>query len=139
MLDRFRVASLFFVFSSLLYCEHALAQDSSSRYGMGGQTKQFGEVRKQISESGQPFRIEGHCQSACTMFLKLKNVCVDPNAELLFHAAETPKGTQRMMNSYNGSLRGYLVANHIMETTSFTTISGRDMIRKFGYRSCSPK
>lgn len=139
MLNRFRVASLFLVFSSMLYCcEHALAQDSSSRYGMGGQTRQFGEVRKQISESGKPFRIEGHCQSACTMFLKLKNACVDPNAELLFHAAETPQGTQRLMNSYNGSLRSYLIANHYMETSTFHTISGQDMIRRFGYRACKP-
>ncbi|RXH08341.1 hypothetical protein EAS54_36015 [Bradyrhizobium guangzhouense] len=128
------------LFSALTYfCEDAIAQDSSSRYGMGGQTRQFGEMRKQLSESGQPFRIEGHCQSACTMFLKMKNACVDPNAELLFHAAETPKGTQRMLNSYNGSLRSYLIANHIMETSTFTTISGRDVIRKFGYRACSPK
>ena len=117
----------------------AFAQESSSRYGMGGQTQQFGQIRKQLSETGQSFRIEGHCQSACTMFLKLKNACVDPNAELLFHAGETPKGTERMLNSYNGSLRGYLVANHIMDTSTFTTISGRDIIRKFGYRSCSPK
>src|SRR4051794_36634070 len=64
----------------------AFAQESSSRYGMGGQTQQFGQIRKQLSETGQPFRIEGHCQSACTMFLGLKNACVDPNAELLFHA-----------------------------------------------------
>ena len=125
--------------AALLFCEDAFAQDSSSRYGMGGQTRQFGQVRKQLSETGQPFRIEGHCQLACTMFLKLKNACVDPSAELLFHAGETPQGTQRMMNSYNGSLRSYLVAHHTMETTTFTAISGQDIIRKFGYRPCSPK
>jgi hypothetical protein len=133
------VSSLILFSASAFFCAEAFAQESSSRFGMGGQTGQFGQIRKQLSETGQSFRIEGHCQSACTMFLKLKNACVDPNAELLFHAGETPKGTQRMLNSYNGSLRSYLVANHIMETSTFTTISGRDIIRKFGYRPCSPK
>jgi hypothetical protein len=133
------VFSLILFSASAFFCAEAFAQESSSRFGMGGQTGQFGQIRKQLSETGQSFRIEGHCQSACTMFLKLKNACVDPNAELLFHAGETPKGTQRMLNSYNGSLRSYLVANHIMETSTFTTISGRDIIRKFGYRPCSPK
>lgn len=128
------------LFSALpCFCEDALAQDSSSRYGMGGRTGQFGEIRQQIAVSGQPFKIEGHCQSACTMFLKLKNACVDPNAELLFHAGSNQKATQQMLGSYNGALRNYLVANHIMDTTTFTTISGRDMIQKFGYRSCAGK
>lgn len=115
------------------------AQETSTRFGMGGNTGQFGQMRQQIGASGQEFRIEGHCQSACTMFLKLGKACVDPNAELLFHAGSNEKATQQMMNSYNGSLRAYLVANHYMETTTFHTISGQDIIRKFGYRACKPK
>jgi hypothetical protein len=115
------------------------AQESSMRFGMGGRTGQFGQVRQQMEATGQAFRIEGHCQSACTMFLKLRNVCVDPNAELLFHAGSNQKATQQMLNSYNGSLRSYLVANHYMETTTFHTISGQDIIRRFGYRACKPK
>lgn len=127
-------------FSALTFlCHGAFAQDSSYRYGMGGRTGQFGQIRQQVAASGQPFRIEGHCQSACTMFLKLKNACVEPSAELLFHAGSNQKATQQMMNSYNGRLRSYLVANHIMDTTTFTTISGRDIIQKFGYRACAAK
>lgn len=140
--NRFLPVFLLLIFSPLAlacYSDDASAQESSSRYGMGGRTKDFGQIRKQLSETGQSFRIEGHCQSACTMFLRLKNACVDPDAELLFHAGSNQQATQRMLNSYNGSLRSYLVANHIMDTSSFTTISGRDIIRKFGYRACSPK
>ncbi|MGY3341436.1 hypothetical protein ACVWZ4_007396 [Bradyrhizobium sp. USDA 4472] len=128
------------VMSSTACCwDVARAQDSSSRYGMGGRIRDFKEYRQQASQTGQPFRIEGHCQSACTMFLRLRNACVDPNAELLFHAGSDQKATQSMLNSYNGALRSYLLANHIMDTTSFTTISGRDIIHRFGYRACSPK
>ena len=138
--NRSAMVCLLALFSALTwFCENALAQETSSRYGMGGRTGQFGEIRQQIAVSGHPFRIEGHCQSACTMFLKLKTACVEPSAELLFHAGSNQKATQQMLNSYNGALRNYLVANHIMETTSFTTISGRDIIQKFGYRSCAAK
>jgi len=39
------------------------------------------------------------------------------------------------MRHYNAK-RAHLVANRVMETISFTTISGSDMITKFGYREC---
>jgi hypothetical protein len=70
------------------------------------------------------------------MFLALPNVCIQPNARLLFHAGAQPIATQRMMNSYNAKLRAYLTANRAMETPAFHTISGSDMINKFGYRRC---
>jgi hypothetical protein len=41
-----------------------------------------------------------------------------------------------MLNSYNPKLRTYLISNGIMESPTFYTISGRDMIRRFGYRQC---
>ncbi len=88
------------------------------------------------NQTGELFRITGHCQSACTMFLAIRNVCVEPGARLLFHAARNPIGTDRMFNSYNAALRNYLTANRAMETAKFHTISGRDMISKFGYRRC---
>jgi hypothetical protein len=43
------------------------------------------------------------------------------------------------MNAYNASLRAYLVSNHYMDTLVLHTISGRDMIQKFGYRECPRK
>ena len=114
----------------------ALAQASSAPYSMGGSTKRFAQDRDRTAKSGQLFRIEGHCQSACTMFLSLKNVCVDPNAELLFHAGNDPQATQRMLASYNAGLRSFLTVNHYMDTPQFHTISGSEIIQKFGYRQC---
>ena len=86
--------------------------------------------------TGERFRITGHCQSACTMFLAVRSVCIEPSARLLFHAGENDVATRRMLNSYNGKLRSYLTANKIMSTPAFTTIPGRDIIRRFGYRAC---
>jgi len=118
----------------------AFAQESSAPYGHGARTfrqvEEFAHDRDQLAKSGQMFKIEGHCQSACTLFLKLRNVCIDPNAELLFHAGVKPQSTALMLASYNGKLRSYLMANHYMDTPEFHTISGLEMIQRFGYRRC---
>jgi hypothetical protein len=130
------------VMLSLLTSVPALAVGSSTPYGKGGWFAQFDPIVRQYNQSGEEFRIEGHCQSACTMFLGIRNVCIVRSARLLFHAGHDRQwnikasATNHKMNHYNAKLRAYLVANRIMETISFTTISGSDMITKFGYREC---
>lgn len=125
----------------------ALADGSSLPYGGGGRINP-GEIIKKYNQSGELFRIEGSCQSSCTMLLAIKNVCVDPSATLLFHAALFPneKGQKppparqaAMLNSYKPKLRSHLVSNHYVDTFEFHAIPGRDIIQKFGYRACPPK
>jgi hypothetical protein len=113
----------------------AIAADSTP-YAMGGITREFAPKVREADRSGKLFRIGGHCQSACTMFLAVRNVCIEPSAQLLFHAGKTATGTRDMINSYNPKLRAYLTSNGIMESSDFHTISGRDMITRFGYRQC---
>jgi hypothetical protein len=121
----------------------ALAVGSSQAYGRGGWFEQFDPIVRQYNQSGEQFRIEGHCQSACTLFLGIRNVCIARSASLLFHAGHdrqrniSPSATKHLMSAYNGRLRAYLAANRVMETLAFHTISGSDMIAKFGYRECS--
>lgn len=109
---------------------------SSAPYAKGGRTKDFAGDVEQYRRSGELFRISGHCQSACTMFLALPNVCVEPSARLLFHGGENATATRRMINSYNARLRSYLKARHVMKSQTFHTVSGRSMISRFGYRAC---
>jgi hypothetical protein len=122
----------------------AMAAGSSEGHGMGGRFIYFDPIVAQYNQSGEEFRITGHCQSACTLFLAIRHVCIEPSAELLFHAggdratgAVGMRETQHMLNAYNGRLRSYLLAHHAMDTFDFFTISGRDVIQKFGYRQCS--
>ena len=121
----------------------AMAVGSSIPYGKGGWFEQFDPIVRQYNQSGELFRIEGHCQSACTLFLGIRNVCVDRGARLLFHAGHDRQrnirasATNHLMRAYNARLRAYLVANHVMETLAFHTVSGSDMVRRFGYRACS--
>jgi hypothetical protein len=137
------IASAFLVMTSAAVAlSPAFAVGSSSAYGMGGQFAQFDPIVSQYNRSGEEFRIEGHCQSACTLFLAIRNVCIDPNAMLLFHAGHdrarnvTDSATRHMLGAYNGRLRSYVTANHYMDTLEFHSISGSEMIQKFGYKAC---
>lgn len=115
---------------------------TSQPYGMGGWWEDFQPVIERANASGELFRIQGHCQSLCTMFLGLRNVCVERSARLLFHSGHdrqrnvSAKSTERMLGAYNASLRQYVTANHYMDTLAFHTISGADIIDKFGYKEC---
>jgi hypothetical protein len=122
----------------------AMAEGSSTGYGMGGRFARFDPVVQQYNQSGEQFRISGHCQSSCTLFLAIRNVCVERSATLLFHAGGgqgqiSPNATSHMLQAYNASLRSHLIANRAMETKAFYSIPGRDIIDKFGYRQCPRK
>ena len=125
----------------LLLSASAMAGNNAG-YEMGGQFTRFDPVVGQYNQSGELFRIEGHCQSSCTLFLAIRNVCIDRTATLLFHAGHdrnkniTESATSHLLAAYNGPLRNYVTANHYMETLAFHSISGADMIQKFGYRAC---
>ena len=129
----------------LLLATPVMAEGSSAGYGGGGWYEQFHPIVEQYNRSGELFRIVGNCQSACTMFLGIRNVCIGPDATLRFHAGKDKQGnmsavaTSRMLATYNGRLRAYLAATHAMDTFAFTAVSGADMVRKFGYRACPAK
>lgn len=130
------------IIAALLLLSTPAMAATNAGYEMGGKFARFDPVISQYNASGELFRIEGHCQSACTIFLSIRNVCVNRNATLLFHAGHdnnrniTGSATNRMLGAYNASLRDYVTANHYMDTLAFHAISGRDIIQKFGYKEC---
>jgi hypothetical protein len=127
----------------------ARADGSVSALGMGmgarpGEMGRFDAVVQQYNASGERFRIDSHCQSACTIFLSIRNVCVTPNATLLFHSGGdmranriNPASTQHMLDAYNSALRQYVLDHHFMDTFAFHSISGREIVSRFGYPACS--
>jgi hypothetical protein len=129
----------------LLVSTPAMAAGTTAGFEMGGRYARFDPVVGQYNQSGELFRIDGHCQSSCTLFLAIRNVCIGRVATLLFHAAHdrsgnaSPSNTQHMLSAYNPRLREYVTANHYMDTLAFHSISGRDLIAKFGYRECPRK
>lgn len=123
----------------------APAQAGTSRgFEHGGKFTRFNPVVAHYNHTGAPFRIVGLCQSACTLFLSIRNVCVEPRATFQFHAGNDGKGnistgaSNHMLRAYNPKLRRFVIDNGYLETFRFHTISGDDMIEKFGYPACGP-
>ena len=132
-----------------MIAEPAYADGSVSALGMGmgardgAAMRRFDAVIAQYNASGERFRIDGHCQSACTMFLSINNVCVTSNATLLFHSGGNvrtntinPASTQHMLDAYKPALRQYVTANHYMDTFAFHSIPGSQIVSRFGYPAC---
>src|SRR3981189_540675 len=111
---------------------------TSEKFGMGGWIQKFQPEIDRANASGELFRIRGHCQSNCTLFLGLRNVCVERSATLLFHAGHDRQrninagSTNRMLNAYNAALRQYVVDNHYMDTLAFHAISAAALIARCG-------
>jgi hypothetical protein len=144
------VRALAFLFTFCSFAgQPAHADGSVSSLGMGygardqAEFARFLAVIQQYNASGERFRIDAHCQSACTMFLSIHHVCIAPGATLLFHAGGSmrkgtinPSATQQMLSTYNAALRKYVTANHFMDTLDFHEISGDEIIKHFGYPAC---
>ena len=64
-----------------------MATGSSAGMVGGGPFADYDPIIAQYNASGEEFRIEGYCKSSCTLFLGIRNVCVDRDANLWFHAA----------------------------------------------------
>ncbi len=138
----------YFLALALMIASPAAIAGTTEGYGQGGFFERFQPVIDDYNRTGELMRIQGHCQSLCTMFLGLRNVCVERSARLLFHAGHgrgpnrnvvNANSTQRMMSAYNASLRQYLTDGHYMDTLTFHTIAGSQIIDRFGYRECPRK
>ncbi len=125
----------------VLFSSSAMA-GTSQGYGAGGRFVVYDPIVAAHNKSGELFRIEGRCQSACTLFLGIRNVCIERSAVLAFHAGNGSGGkisatsTQHMLNAYKPKLRQYLVAGGYTQTQSFHDISGGELIDRFGYKEC---
>jgi hypothetical protein len=126
----------------LLVSTSAMAAGSSAGYGDRPPLIAIDPVVNQYNASGAPFRIEGHCYVACTLFLSIRNVCIHPSARLYFHAGPDrqhripPEIVHRLMGAYNDSLRSYLRSSRAWDKHEFTVLWGSDLVGRFGYRRC---
>lgn len=57
----------------MLVCPSLAYADTSDRFAMGGWIEKFQPAIDQANSSGELFRIRGHCQSNCTLFLGVRN------------------------------------------------------------------
>ena len=131
----------------LLFATSALAGNNAG-FEMGGNYSRFDPVVSQYNASGELFRIEGHCQSSCTLFLGARHSCVSPGAVFGFHAPWTgtpqggyidPRMTAVFARAYKPALRRLFIA-HVRATAHMTPgplmrLSGMQLA-SLGYRLC---
>jgi hypothetical protein len=92
---------------------------TSERFGRGGWYRDFQPEIERANAQRRTVSHQGHCQSNCTLFLGLRNVCVERSATLLFHAGHDRQrnihagSTQRMLSAYNAKLRKYVLDNQL--------------------------
>jgi hypothetical protein len=123
----------------------AFAEGTSLGHGDGGRVVDFLPIIRQYNASGELFRIQGVCKSACTMFLGIRNVCVERNATLMFHGGHDIKenvtgpdtrASRAALYRYNAALRQYLLEGHYMDSDAYHTLPGSVLIDRFGYAEC---
>jgi hypothetical protein len=66
---------------------------TSEQFGMGGWIQRFQPEIDRANASGELCRIRGHCQSNCTLFLGLRNVCLERAPRCCFTPATTASAT----------------------------------------------
>jgi hypothetical protein len=135
-----------FLGASVIIVSPAFAEGTSLGHGEGGRVVDFLPIIRQYNASGELFRIQGVCKSACTMFLGIRNVCVERNATLMFHGGHDieenvtgpdTRASRAALYRYNAALRQYLLEGHYMDSDTYHSLPGSVLIDRFGYTECS--
>ena len=130
--------------SLLVSASVAMAAGSSTGMGGGGPFADFDPIVAKYNASGEEFRIVGYCRSSCALFLGIRNVCVDRDASLWFHAArrmsdplKTPVEslTNHLRANFKPALVAYLDGHGYLRRSEYHTMTGAQMAQ-FGYRIC---
>jgi hypothetical protein len=138
-------SAVLFVTGFFMIASSAFAEGTSLGHGEGGGIVDFLSIVQQYNANGELFRIQGVCKSACTLFLGIRNVCIERDATLMFHAGHDiqqnvtgpdTRASRAMLNRYNTALRKYLLDGHHMDSDEYHTLMGSELIDRFGYREC---
>jgi len=79
------------------------------------------------------------------LFLGIRNVCIERDATLMFHGGHDiqenvtgpdTRASRAMLDRYNEALRQHLLEGHHMDSGEYHTLTGRQLIDRFGYKEC---
>jgi hypothetical protein len=142
--DRLKSSGLFLGVFAII-ASPVMAEGTSLGHGEGGRIVDFLPIVQQYSTSGELFRIRGVCKSACTLFLGIRNVCIERDATLMFHGGHDiqedvtgpdTRASRAMLYRYNEALRRYLLEGRYMDSDEYHALMGAELIDRFGYREC---
>jgi hypothetical protein len=106
---------------------------------LGGNLHAYVADVRRLDASGAAKAIRGVCASACTIYLGARKVCVEPDAQLWFHAAHLPGdtdpdpiGSLEMLSYYPTRVRDWAIRQKALETTELDgarMLDGESLIR----------
>ena len=115
----------------------------------GGSVPQRVAQIERLKASGERVEVTGkYCNSACTMYLALENMCTTRNTAWGFHGPssglpglplahhEFERWTMVMAEHYPQPLRRWFMEEARDELIGVTRISGADMIERYGVEEC---
>lgn len=92
----------------------------------GGNLRGYVAEVRRLNAEGASKAIRSICASACTIFLGVKKVCVEPTAQLWFHAAHLPSDTRpdalgslEMLSYYPPRVREWVIRTQALESIDF--------------------
>ncbi len=100
--------------AALAVCHPSHALDVTN--DAGGVLIRYALHTAKLRKSGEIVRIGGRCDSACTLYLSLEEICITPEASFGFHSpiADDSEATRTarefMLRSYPGWVRAWLDA-----------------------------
>lgn len=114
-------------------------------FDMGGSLQARQTKIRKMRHQGQRVEIRGRCYSACTMYLGLQNVCVDPDAVLGFHGPRGALGalpqdafehwSRIMSRDLRKPLQSWFMMQARYVTRGVLFVSGSKLI-EMGYARC---
>jgi hypothetical protein len=107
--------------------------------GGGSVMKYYNEVID-YNKHNKSFAIRGVCASSCTMKLGIKNICIEPDAILMFHQASIGEkrseyGSKLMLNMYPKKIQKWVIKHKALETNELTSLTGNEAI-SMGVPAC---
>ena len=123
------------------------AQALTITYDLGGRIDRYETRWRSVARSGEEVRIDGLCNSACTLLTGLvprRRVCITPRAMLSFHAAwseasgpdvASAAATAELMRIYPAAIRAFLARRGGLTSVHRHIILSGAELRSF-YRDC---
>jgi len=101
-------------FIEKLSVEADLARERKSRLVVkvpdsgGGSIEYFLTIREALEMENISVHITAGCASACVLYTKMKNVCIEPTAQFKFHQGTNELATKMMLDGMASTLKTYL-------------------------------
>lgn len=74
----------------------------------GGYLDDYIKTRDLLESLGTPIEIRSECNSACTIYLSLDNLCITESASFTFHSTGDPKADAFLLDTYPEDVRNWI-------------------------------